>query len=40
MAAAAILNILVETNWLTELLEICFYGFEHREFIIDVILMI
>ena len=40
MAAATILNILVVTNWLTELLKYSFGGFECREFIIDVILMI
>ena len=40
MAAAAILNILVVINWLTELLKIMVGGFEHREFIIDFTLVI
>ena len=42
MAAGAIFNILVVINWLTELLKIMVWGLliEHREFIIDVILVI
>ena len=48
MAVAAILNILVVINWLTELLKsVVFFflffflgGVEHREFIIDFILVV